>query len=52
VQGTAEGAPVPRADIDKLIDLGLHGIALLAEEQRAALRQAGVSIERLLGVAG
>jgi ribonuclease PH len=48
IQGTAEGAPVPRADIDRLVDLGLLGIAQLVERQRAAMRDAGVTIERLL----
>jgi ribonuclease PH len=52
VQGTAEGAPVPRPDIDKLLDLGLHGISLLVAEQHAAMREAGVAIERLLGAEG
>ncbi|HEX6244540.1 MAG TPA: ribonuclease PH [Polyangiales bacterium] len=52
IQGTAEGAPVPRKEIDRLIDLGLHGISLLATEQRAAMREAGVQIERLLGAEG
>jgi ribonuclease PH len=49
VQGTAEGAPMPRADLDRLVDLGLRGIAQLVEQQRAAMLQAGVSLDKLLG---
>jgi ribonuclease PH len=37
VQGTAEGAPFPRARHDELLDLALAGCAELAELQRAAL---------------
>jgi ribonuclease PH len=47
LQGTAEGEPVPRADIDRMVDLGLEGIRTLAELQRAALAQAGVDLERI-----
>lgn len=49
VQGTAEGAPMPRADLDRLVDLGLRGIAQLVEQQRAAMLQAGVVLNKLLG---
>jgi ribonuclease PH len=36
VQGTAEGDPFPRRDLDALIDLGMGGIeALLAAQARA-----------------
>jgi ribonuclease PH len=50
VQGTAEGAPMPRADLDRLVDLGLQGIAQLVEQQRVAMREAGVALDKLLGV--
>jgi ribonuclease PH len=37
VQGTAEGHPFARAELDELIDLGLAGIAELVAAQRAAM---------------
>jgi ribonuclease PH len=37
VQGTAEGAPFDRAQLDHLLDLAATGIAELTEIQRAAL---------------
>ena len=37
VQGTAEGAPFSRQEMDRLIDLGLSGITRLLEIQRSAL---------------
>jgi ribonuclease PH len=37
VQGTAEGAPFSRAELDELLDLALAGCASLTELQRAAL---------------
>ncbi|UTT63720.1 ribonuclease PH [Microcella humidisoli] len=37
VQGTAEGAPFDRAELDALLDLALGGCIDLAAEQRAAL---------------
>ena len=37
VQGTAEGRPFSRAQLDELLDLGLGGCAQLTELQRAAL---------------
>jgi ribonuclease PH len=48
VQGTAEGAPVPRAQIDQLVDLGLAGIARLARLQREVLARGGVDLNALL----
>jgi len=47
VQGTAEGEPVPRSDIDRMVDLGLEGIATLGNLQRSALEAAGVDLARL-----
>jgi ribonuclease PH len=37
VQGTAEGEPFSRAQMDQLLDLGAKGIAVLTQLQRAAL---------------
>jgi ribonuclease PH len=47
VQGTAEGEAVPRAEIDRMIDLGLSGIASLAALQRSVLEGAGVDFAAL-----
>lgn len=47
VQATAEGEAVPRADIDKMVDLGLAGVASLAAEQRRVIEQAGVNLAAL-----
>ncbi len=41
VQGTAEGAPVPRPQIDALLDLGLGAMVDIGKAQRAALESAG-----------
>jgi ribonuclease PH len=40
VQGTAEGAPFDRADLDILLDLALRGCAELTALQAAALAEA------------
>lgn len=47
IQGTAEGEPVPRSEIDAMTDLALDGIRSLATIQRETLTAAGVSLERL-----
>ncbi|MFO0666675.1 MAG: ribonuclease PH [Polyangiaceae bacterium] len=47
VQGTAEGEPVPRATMDKMVDLGLSGVTMLVQAQKLALSRAGVSLEAL-----
>jgi ribonuclease PH len=47
VQGTAEGAPVRREQIDRLLDLALAAIPVLVEEQKKALTAAGVEWQRL-----
>jgi ribonuclease PH len=39
VQGTAEGAPFSRAELDALLDLALAGIADLARLQASALAE-------------
>ncbi len=38
VQGTAEGKPFPRADLDRMLEVALEGIATLTQLQAAALR--------------
>jgi ribonuclease PH len=48
IQGTAEGEAVPRSDVDRMIDLGLKGIAELTVLQRAALDGAGIDLSRLM----
>jgi ribonuclease PH len=40
VQGTAEGKPFPRADLDRMLDAALEGIQRLKQLQEAALRAA------------
>jgi ribonuclease PH len=47
VQGTAEGSPVPRATIDRMVDLALRGVGDLVRVQRVALERAGVDLEGL-----
>jgi ribonuclease PH len=49
IQGTAEGEPVPRKEIDLMVDLGLAGVASLVAQQRAVLASAGVSLDALMG---
>ena len=48
VQGTAEGAPIPRASFDAMLDLGQRAIPALVAQQRVALEAAGVDLDRLL----
>lgn len=48
VQGTAEGAPMTRAEHDALVDRGLLGVQALAPLQQQALQRAGVDVSRLL----
>jgi ribonuclease PH len=38
VQGTAEGKPFPRADLDRMLDAAMEGLGRLKELQEAALR--------------
>jgi len=47
IQGTAEGAAVPKAEWDGMVDLALTGIEQLARSQREALTAAGVDIAAL-----
>jgi ribonuclease PH len=37
VQGTAEGVPFDRSELDQLLNLGLNGTSRLTEIQAAAL---------------
>jgi ribonuclease PH len=39
VQGTAEGKPFPRADLDRMLDTALSGLQRLKQLQEAALRK-------------
>ena len=48
VQGTAEGEPVLRKDIDRMVDLALAGIADLCKMQREVLARAGVDLATLV----
>ncbi len=48
VQGTAEGAPILRQRLDRMIDLALGALPALAGEQRRALTTVGVDLDRLL----
>jgi len=47
VQATAEGEAVPRAEVDRMIDPGLEGIASLVRVQREVLANAGVRLAEL-----
>jgi ribonuclease PH len=48
VQGTAEGAPVDRSDVDAMVDLALAGIVKLGLIQESALVAAGVDLGKLV----
>lgn len=48
VQGTAEGAPVPRADVLGMMDLALAGVEQLTRVQEDALASFGVDLGSLL----
>ena len=48
VQGTAEGAPVPRKEIDQMIDIALRGIERLTHVQEKTLAASGVVLDDLL----
>jgi ribonuclease PH len=49
VQGTAEGLPMQRKELDQMIDLALEGITSLAQKQEQALRDADVDLDALFG---
>jgi ribonuclease PH len=46
VQGTAEGEPVERREVDTMVDMALVGIAKLAVLQRDVLTRAGIDLAR------
>ena len=48
VQGTAEGAPIPRKDVVRMMDLALIGIERLTHIQEQVLAGAGVELASLL----
>jgi ribonuclease PH len=47
VQGTAEGEPVERREVDAMVDLALLGVTKLAQLQRSALAQGGIDMKTL-----
>jgi ribonuclease PH len=49
VQGTAEGEPIDRPVLDKMIDLGLRGVIELTVLQESVLQGVGVDSKRLIG---
>jgi ribonuclease PH len=48
VQGTAEGEPVERREIDAMIDLAMVGVGRLAKMQREALAHAGLDLDAIV----
>ncbi len=48
VQGTAEGAPVPRKDIIRMMDMALVGIDRLTHIQEKTLAATGIALSSLL----
>lgn len=48
VQGTAEGAPVPRKDVIRMMDMALVGIERLTQAQEKALAGVGIDLRSLL----
>ncbi len=48
IQGTAEGAAVPKGEWDSMLALALNGIAQLTNAQVAALREAKVELSTLM----
>jgi len=47
VQGTAEGEPVERREMDAMVDMGLSGIGQLVRMQREVLARAGIELGKL-----
>jgi ribonuclease PH len=47
LQGTAEGEPVPRVQIDRMVDLALLGVTRLGKVQKDTLAAAGVDLASL-----
>ena len=48
IQGTAEGAPIPRKDVLRMMDLALIGIEALTHMQEKVLAGAGVDLAKLM----
>ena len=48
LQGTAEGQAVPRAAMDKLVDLALEGITSICQVQRGLIDASGIKLDSLL----
>ena len=48
LQGTAEGPPIARADLDAMVSLALSAMPALASAQREAIARAGVDLTKLL----
>ncbi len=48
VQGTAEGEPVERREVDAMVDLALAGIARLVQVQRDVLSRGGIDLAALV----
>jgi ribonuclease PH len=48
LQATAEDEAIPRAELDRLVDLALAGVRSLARAQREALARGGVDLAALL----
>lgn len=48
VQGTAEGAPIPREKLDQMIDMALESLPELEAEQKRTLASLDIDIDRLL----
>lgn len=48
VQGTAEGAPIARAQFDAMLDVALRAVPALVAAQRDALARAGVDVSRVV----
>jgi ribonuclease PH len=49
VQGTAEGAPMTRAEHDALLEAGLLGVHALTQKQLMAIEAAGIDVAKLRG---
>lgn len=47
VQGTAEGAPMTRAEHDQLLAVGLAGVSQLVAAQKGAIDRLGIDMSRL-----
>lgn len=48
VQGTAEGEAIPREELDRMVDLAMHGVIELTKLQEKVLAEAGIALASLL----